>query len=763
MQELLFIQEYFFSLLASDIAKNLFKDRVYFSTSDALQYDLNISQETLDYCQNYMSFNFLDTPDIRESIRFSEKDYILETKDIYFTYQSLKQWHELTQLEILPTIYPILNLFIHEIHFSKQLLSHWNKAFDSEGNISDSASPELKRIRSMKKVLRKQIEKILGSKLQQNEDLAEKRIAFREDRYVLPVKSVAKNRTEGIVHGFSSTGLITYIEPPEVISLNNELLSVDDLEHREINRLLRQWSKIISENIFEIILIMERSAELEILFAKYHFITKYNATLGSINTNKEITLIKVYNPFLLIKKGRNQVVPISIELEQEKNGIIISGPNAGGKSAALKTLAICTDMFLKGLPIPAEVVSLPLFSDLLIEIGDSQNLDDDLSTFSGHLYSIKKILKNCNPNTLVLIDEIAHATDPIEGEALACAIIDELIKKGTFFAITTHYKQVKIKSFEHQFIKTYATGFDIKNLCPQFILYPNTIGESYALNIATRIGLNPKIVQSAIEILDQNKNNTEVIISNIEDFERKLRQKEQQLVEQENKFDIERRNLQSQKDQLLSQTTKLKEQGLVQADKELSYCLRELSAIQKDIAKNPQQNSKKLKEVQKIINQKKEEVTNLSRPKKTLLIVGERVFVASLNKDAIVEEILENLIVIRAGIIKMSVKKSDIFESSSKNNTKQIYQTKKQYTDDIAHQVDVHGFTVDEALPEIEKYLYSAMVSGMPEFIILHGKGTGVLQKAIHKYLKTIPEIKKYHFATAKDGGSGKTIVYFIN
>ena len=592
MQELLFIQEYFISLLASDIAKNSFKKKYYFSNIDDLQYNINLSQETINYCQEYMSFNFLDIPDIRENIEFSIKDYILDTTDIFFTYQSLKQWYTITTLNILHKDYPTLYNFIQEINFSTQLLSYWNKSFDSTGNISDSASPELKRIRSMKQTLRRKIEKILGSKLQNNEDLAEKRIAFREDRYVLPIKSVAKNRTDGIVHGFSSTGLITYIEPPEVISLNNELLSVDDLEHQEINRLLRQWSKIISENISDIIFIMNRSAELEILFAKYHFITKYNATLGSINTNKEISLINIYNPFLLIKKGKKNVVPISIELEPNKNGIIISGPNAGGKSAALKTLAICTDMFLKGLPMPAEVASLPLFSDLLIEIGDSQNLDDDLSTFSGHLYSIKKILKNCNSNTLVLIDEIAHATDPIEGEALACAIIDELIKKETFFAITTHYKQVKIKSFEHQYIKTYATGFDIKNLCPQFVLYPNTIGESYALNIATRIGLNPNIIQSAIKLLDQNKNDSEIILSNIEDYEKKIRQKEQLLTEQKNKLDIEQSHLQSQKALLLNQSTKIKEHGLAQVDKELSYCLRELSAIQKDIIKNPQQNAK---------------------------------------------------------------------------------------------------------------------------------------------------------------------------
>ncbi len=760
MQELSAIQDYFISLLSSDTAKNIFQQRGYFDTVDSLNHDLIFSKEILEYCSEFAPISFYDTADIRSRISFSKKDYVLDADDIYHCHLYMSQWRELQNHEIPSEDYPTLKDHIDELFIENRLLTHWDRAFDTEGNIADTASTELSRIRNMKKNIRKQIEKILSSQLNQNEDLAEKRIAFREDRYVLPLKSVAKNRHKGIVHGFSSTGNVTYLEPQEIVPLNNELLSVDDLEQQEILRLLKEWSKLIAENLEDILLIIDRSAHLEIYFTKYHFAKKLTAQFGTISSDNEIVLKNVYNPFLLIKKDRSQVTPITIELEPSFSGMIISGPNAGGKSAALKTLAICADMFLKGLPIPAEESTMPLFSDILVEIGDSQNLSNDLSTFSGHIHNIKNILKQCTSNSLILIDEIAHATDPLEGEALACAIIDELIKKQSFFAITTHYKQVKYKSFENQNIKSYAAGFDAKQMIALYTLYPHTIGESYALNIAAKMGLPQHIVKNSADYLNKKQDKTEIILSNVEQYEKDLRQKEQKLLEKEQKNHLESQRLQSERDKLKDLSTKLQSEGLAKADKELNFCLRELSHIQKNTPKTPQEYSKKLNKAQKLINQKKQELTNLSRHKKTHINVGDTVFIASLDKNAIIEEINKNKVSVVVGRIKYFVEKSDIFEASIQHNNTPIRAKHQLYTE-VKSEVDLHGMTVEEALAETEKYLLSAYRAGLYEFTILHGKGTGTLQKAIVKYLKTLPEIKKHHFATPRDGGSGKTIVYF--
>jgi len=761
VQEKEFLIHSFLNSLSSDIAKNLFQENSYFASSNELQENLIISKEVYQFTKEFHSLYFLELVDIRNNLSLTQKDYVLDTNDIYNTYQYLWQWHQITEIIIDPQLFPNLYQLVHQNKFPKHLLSSWQSIFSDTGDILDSASSELKRIRSLKKQLRSKIEKQLNNQLNNNEDLAEKRFAFREDRYVLPIKSIAKNRTNGIIHGHSKTGSVTYIEPIEIIQLNNELLSVDDLEFQEINRLLRSWSKIIKNNYNDILLFIIQSTKLEILFTKANFAHKYNFIFVTLSPHNHIFLYKVYNPFLLLKKGLSKTTPISLELGNNENGIIISGPNAGGKSAALKTLALCVDMFLLGLPIPAEEAEIPFFTDILFEFGDSQSLDNELSTFSAHLLNINSILQKSSPSTLVLIDEIAHATDPIEGEALGCAIIDALIQTKTVFAITTHYRKVKIKAFEHKNITIYSTGYDLKTLQAQYHLHPNTIGESYALQIASKVGLPQNIINQASQLLKDNSNKTEEILANLEEYERKLREKELELLQNEQKQIQLLEELQKKQESLQVEKNILQSQGLERADKELNICLKELSMIQKDLTKNPKQASQKLKQITNQLNQKKIEITKLSHTHKTYINKGDSVYISSLNKNGIIEEISNKNIFVRVGILKISVKKSDIFEI--KNNKQQKFKpiTKNTLAPPKTY-VDVHGLTGDEAINILEKHLYPAFVYGLHEFAIIHGKGTGILQKRIHQYLKTVPEVKKFAFATPNNGGSGKTIINFI-
>lgn len=761
MQEKDFLINIFMNFLSSITAKNIFKQHSFFTIAQELQIDLAISQEIYQFTQKYHSVYFLELPDIRHNISLSQKDYILNISDIYTVYQTLWQWQQIQAIEIDSNDFSQLYNIVYQKVFPTHLLSHWKSVFSDTGELLDTASPELKRIRTLKKNLRTQIEKQLHKQIHQNEDLAEKRIAFREDRYVLPIKSIAKNRTHGIVHGFSKTGSITFIEPVEIVHLNNELLSVDDLEHQEINRLLRLWSKIVSTHCEDILFFINQSAKLEIFFAKANFAHQYHCNFGILNTNNQIILKEVYNPFLLIKKGKEHTIPISLRLENNKKGIIISGPNAGGKSAALKTLALCAEMFLLGLPIPAEEITFPFFTKILFEFGDSQSLEDELSTFSGHLYNIKSILQKCNSSTLVLIDEIAHATDPLEGEALACSIIDFLIFSNTFFAITTHYRKVKIKAFEHNHITIYSTGFNLETLQPLYSLYPNTIGESYALQIATKVGLPTQLIQRAELLLKENNDKTEEILANIEKFEKQLRAKEFALQEQKQEYLTQLEKIHNQQQALHNEKQQLQHKGLEIADKELNHCLRELSSIQKELAKNPKQTSKKLQKINNQLSQKKSEITKLSYQNKTHFIKGEIVFIASLGRKGIIEEISTDTIFVRIGILKFSVKKSDIFEIPHTRHisTKPII---KKFVNNPKSSIDVHGLTGDEAINQLEKYLYPALVSGLNEFSVIHGKGAGILQKRIHQYLKNVPEVKKFSFATPHNGGTGKTIIYFV-
>ncbi|MGL4561208.1 MAG: Smr/MutS family protein, partial [Brevinema sp.] len=394
-------------------------------------------------------------------------------------------------------------------------------------------------------------------------------------------------------------------------------------------------------------------------------------------------------------------------------------------------------------------------------IGDSQSLSDELSTFSGHIYNIKDILSTCTPHSLVLIDEIAHATDPIEGEALGCAIIDELIEKNILFMITTHYKKIKIKAFEQKDILTYSTSFNTETLRPEYHLYPDTIGESYALKIASRVGLSSHIVKHAQSLLTEHQDKTDVILSNIEAFEHRLRHKESELNRMAEMLETKKEQLSLVQEELEEQKYRLISDGLAIADKELNKCLFELNAVQRNIEKQPKQSSQVLKNIKEKINEKKSEITERSRKKKTSIKEKDLVFIASLNKKGVIEQIHKRHALVSVGNIKITVSLSDLFEIADheKFNNRPIIKTS---TLTVSHSIDIHGMTADEAIKVVERYLYPAIATGLKEFTIIHGKGTGILQKTVHSLLKNIPEIKDFGFAPPQMGGSGKTIVRFI-
>ncbi|MGL4389096.1 MAG: endonuclease MutS2 [Brevinema sp.] len=759
-EEISVIISTFYQFLSGERAKKIF-DSTFFTQTEDLQNYIVLSEEIQKFAHNCQSIYFREIPDIYDRIDLSLKDYTIEQQDIFYLYLNVLQWHEISQIEILKEEYPVLYDLVYEVFFPKTLLALWNQSFDEQGNLLDSASPELKRIRSLKKQLRNKIEKTLQKELNSNDDLAEQRIAFRVDRYVLPIKSVAKNRTEGIIHGFSSSGMVTYIEPPAIVTLNNELLSVDDLEYQEVNRLLRTWSKQIANNESALKEIINRTARLEILFGQYHFSKKYQCSFAKINNSKEIIFDKVYNPFILIKKGFTQTVPISLEIKKDTKGVIISGPNAGGKSASLKTTALCLQMFRKGLPIPARYAELPFFDNIFIEIGDAQSLSDELSTFSGHILHIKDILNNCTSNSLVLIDEIAHATDPTEGEALGCAIIDRLIEKNTLFLITTHYKKVKIKAFEHKNILTCATSFNTETLTSEYRLYANTIGKSYALKIASRVGLDKNVINKAQLLLEEQRDKTDLILGNIEEFENRLRKKEVDLTRLEQALLLKEEKIKDLETTLEEHKASLVKQGLAIADKELYSCLQELAVIQRNLANQPKQKSQYIKTIKEKINHKKSEIVERSRNKKTQFQVGDLVFISSLNKKGVIEQIAKQHVVVSIGNIKINIPLFDLFEVADHEKVKNLT-TVKKIPLAVSHAIDIHGMIVEDALKAVEQALYAALVAGLKEFTIIHGKGTGILQKNIHHFLKYIPEIKEFKFAPPQLGGSGKTIVTFI-
>lgn len=759
MQEKTFIFDYFLSFLSGDAAKNDFINQPDFDDAEQLKQQFTVCRQTEDFIKQKRNFVFAELPDLRECVERTAKDYLPDVADMFHLKKSLEQWQELSVLLDDPE-YPLLQEKISRIEFPENILKMLKNSFEEDGSIADSASPELKRIRGLKKSIRSRIEKTLQIEITRiSDDLTEKRIAFREGRYVLPVKTAAKNRTAGIVHAFSATGSTAFIEPQAVIAMNNELLSVDETEHREILRLLKVWSSQIKADSDLLLALLNESSALEIFFAKACFAKKFAAVFAEIPDDRDIILDQIYNPFLLLKKGRKNTVPLDLHIDPQTSGIIISGPNAGGKSAVLKTLALAAWMMKKGLPVPAKKIVLPLFDKILLEIGDSQSLDDELSTFSGHIASLKDILSQAGKHSLVLIDEIAHATDPLEGEALASAVIDRLLETGAFFGITTHYQHVKEKAFEHPDIRVYATAFDLQTLKSEYTLQENTIGKSYALQIAERVGLDRGIVEKAAVFLRENKNEKDQIIANITEFSNKLHNKESELKKREELLRQKEEQFNKEEQLLNKQKIELQTKGLEAADQELNMRLKELSRLKNTMKGDIKNSENILKTTKELITKKKIESLKHFRNQVTHIEKGMEIFVSSLNKNAVVEEIFADEVLLRVGIFKITISKSDLFEADSPLNRTPL---KKSFIPaDAQHTIDLRGKSGYEAVQILEKSIHKALAAGYNELSVIHGKGTGALQKKIHEFLKSNRDIKEFYFAPPQEGGTGKTIIKF--
>ncbi|MGL5253487.1 MAG: endonuclease MutS2 [Brevinema sp.] len=752
MNEQRFLWDAFLTYTSSKSAHNDFFSTP-FDDPDALSQEYLICNEALQFLQLVITPSFEELPDIRSAVQHCTKGLIPSCLEVFTLYKSLLQWENLDV--IAHNDFPLLKTLYQETPLPP-LKKYFLNTFEADGTLADTASPELKRIRNLKHSLRRRIEKFLQASFQ-SDDIAEKILSYREGRYVLPYKSNAKNRVEGILHGYSSTGQTAYIEPKEIIALNNELLSVDDLELRETERLQREWCQLIADNYLELAWLLDRMSYLEIVFAKARFARDHKAVFPSISPEK-IDLQEAFNPFLLLKKGKETTVPIKLSTENHIRGIIISGPNAGGKSAALKTLGLFAMMMKFALPVTARKATLPLFHTVLVEMGDHQSLDDELSTFSAHLMALKNILESAKEGALIIIDEIAHATDPIEGEALAAAVVDALLETHAFFAISTHYRRLKDKALSHKEIKLYAAAFDIEYR-PLYSLIENAVGESYALKIAERIGIKHKILQNAEQEKIQALDEKEKIMMRLGELEQLLQLKEQDIQRRETDFFKAQENFHEEQKKLEEEKENIRIKGLEAVDHSLNEKLKALSRLQLKEKSDIKNAEIILSHTRNEVNERKRQKNTTKRTSVTSFFIGQTVFVGSLGKDAIVEDIFTHEISLRMGGVKITLPKSDLFEATlplSKGVSRAIKPSIK-----AEHSIDLRGKLVSEAIPLLENNLHKALNVGIEEFSIVHGKGTGVLQKVVHEFLKKTPEVESFAFALPQDGGSGKTIVKF--
>ncbi len=676
-------------------------------------------------------------------------------------YQFLKQ-KESTEL--------YLQVLLDQLFVDKVFEHHISKIFDDNGEVKDNASTKLREIRIEIREKELSLQKLVQKLLRQLSDaylVQEEFVTQRDGRIVLPIKAEHKRHVRGFVHSESSSGLTVYIEPEETLELNNEILSLGFAEKREIEKILKMLTEKISAHSIQLKNSLNAIAMLDSIFARAKYSIEIIGAHPTFDNRKPFTIINARHPILIKRIGHVNTVPMNLNIDTEKI-ILITGPNAGGKTVSLKTTGLLVCLAQAGIPIPADPDSnFHFFENVLVDIGDAQSIEDDLSTFSSHLTNIKKIIESADDNTLILLDEIGTGTDPAEGSAIAAGVLITLRDKGSYVLATTHHGSLKIMANQLNGFQNASMEFDSLELKPTYRFNQGIPGSSYAFEVAHRIGFENEFINLSKKFLDTDK-------TKIEEFLVSLEKKSQELREQLNKLEIENtrlkgltnlyqekiEKLEKQKTEILSEAKEKAQFYLKDVNKKIEDAIKNIreSQAKKEVIKSEKEKIEQIKtEAEKIIPKK---VENIERKK---LYVGNYVLIKNTNSAGIIEEIdlSKDKAVISVGSLKIKTKFSDLIpskKSEAESTIKKKYDVENRQ---INFRLDIRGKRADEAEFEIIKFLDNANMIGVDRVEILHGKGTGALKQLVHGILRNNHSIKNYFFANIEYGGEGITIVEF--
>ncbi|BDQ01862.1 endonuclease MutS2 [Ignavibacterium sp.] len=667
--------------------------------------------------------------------------------------------------------YPLLSETAQQL-FSDRLFEHQiEKIISDDGEVKENASKTLsdirKEIRAKKDELIKSINRIIKS-LKEEDIVREDYLTLRDGRMVIPVKAEHKRHIRGFIHSESSTGQTVYIEPEETLELNNDIVSLSFSERREIERLLRELTKLVGHNSNELLLSFDRITFIDTVFARANYSLEVVGSFPKINNNKPFHIIDGRHPLLIKKIGRNKTVPLNLRLVKDRI-VIITGPNAGGKTVVLKTIGILILMLQSGIHIPVHPDSnLHLFSKVLIDIGDQQSLEDDLSTFSSHLKNLNHILREADSSSLVLLDEIGTGTDPTEGASLAAAILKKLLQKGALVFASTHHGSLKLFAYNVQGMVNAAMQFDHETLSPTYVFKLGVPGSSYAFQIAERIGMQKDVIEEAENLMDSEKHTLEKFISEVEAKSNELEKKLAEL-EKENTRLKGLSNLYKQSYEKLEKEKKdILRKAKTEADKYLEDVNRKVEKVIKEIKESSAEKSV-IKEAKNTIKElKKETESELTEIQEEVIQkddFSEGDFVKIKNSNA-VGKIIEidkakNKATVLIGSIKMLAKLNDLIPAKEikEKDSREVHDFIK--TPSVNYRLDIRGKRADEAEYEIIKFIDDAYQSGLDRAEILHGKGTGALKKLVKEILSSHSGVKTFYFAPIEHGGDGITIIEF--
>lgn len=711
-------------------------------------------------------------------------------------------------------LYPNLRELVSPIQVFPYIKDRIEQIISQHGKIKDQASPELGRIR--RELLNKQnnVSKRLHSILKQaqrdglvDEDTS---VSIRDGRPVIPVSSAVKRRLNGIVHDESATGKTAYIEPAEVVEINNEIRELEYAEKREIVRILVEFSDDIRPYLDELMGLYDFLGTIDLIRAKARVAIQMDAIKPYLDETPQLLWEKAVHPLLrmALEREKRPVVPLNIELSPEKHLLLISGPNAGGKSVCLKTVGLLQYMLQCGLLIPVDETSRTgVFDQLFIDIGDEQSIENDLSTYSSHLMNMKHFLKFTNDRTLVLIDEFGTGTEPMIGGAIAEAILDQLNQERTFGVITTHYTNLKHFASSAEGIENGAMLYDNHRMEPLFQLQMGKPGSSFAFEIARKIGMPESILEEATQKVGKDHINFDKHLRDIvrdkrywESKRQRIRKVERSLDELADKYEHDLGDLASQRKQILAEAKEEATRVLAEANKKVENTIREIResqaekektrAIRKQLTKykeevvdqEPQEddawiNKKiaKLKAKEKKRQQKRPDQplakvkTSPKKEKNNELVPGDKVRIEGQNTIGEILELGDKNAVVAFGQLRTSVSRKKLQKVSnnearsemrgSNRTLPNVHRKLSEKRNTFKPEIDVRGQRAEEAIANIQAFIDEAIMLDVREVRILHGKGNGILREMIRSFLGSDPAVRSFRDEHVQFGGAGITIV----
>lgn len=741
---------------------------------DEIIKEQNVVNEAISFMSSYggISFTFKNLNGILKKVKIgstlnleqflSISSFLRLTADVKSYLRNKKEEND----------YLLLSEYNNRLTIFKDLYEKINKIVISEDEISDDASPTLREIRKQKININSKIQNTLNSIItSSSKALQDPIITVRGGRYVVPIKQEYRNSFKGLIHDQSSSGATLFIEPMQVVELNNDYRQLEIKEQKEIERILMDLTKDIYGNIDAIEENMNVLKRLDLIFAKAKYSIKIKGSKPNINNKGYINLKNARHPLI----PSDKVIPISIDIGNEFDTLIITGPNTGGKTVTLKTVGLLTLMAMTGLNIPADDGSdIALFDNIFVDIGDEQSIEQSLSTFSSHMSNIVNILGNLKANSLLLLDELGAGTDPTEGAALAMSILDYAHKIGARTIATTHYSELKQYALRVDGVENASVEFDVETLKPTYRLTIGIPGKSNAFEISERLGLRYDIIENAKKYIDSEAFKFEDLIKDLEEKRKETERNKLEIVKLKEKIEEIKKEYEEKRKDIEKDSEHIIEKAREKAKKILDKTRDESKEIISKL-KEAEKSDRRNKLIEESKLKLKDNISELESSLKTRneksygkipkdVELGQSVYIVPIDKMGIVlqKPDKDGNVVIQAGILKMSVHISNLRETNEsveKENMSGYTRYINEKSSKVNSTLDIRGKNLYDASEEVDKYIDDAYLAGLKLVTIIHGKGTGVLRSGISRQLKMNNHVKSYRLGVFGEGGDGVTIV----